>query len=213
MLHATPIRVVSNVELVLESNVLQDYLKPDKYIDFDNEHIQQKADALFADISDETEKVRVAYEFVHDEIHHSGDIGSEIVTKSASEALRHKEGICISKSLLLAAILRYGGIPTGLCYQRLTKGDTVDTGHIIHGLNAVFLSAEKKWIRLDARGNKENVDAQFSIGEEKIAFPVRAECDEIDYPVIYAVPHPMVMEAMERYINRRDYEYDIESLS
>ena len=38
-----------------------------------------------------------------------------------------------------------------------------------------------KWIRLDARGNKESVHAQFSIDEERLAFPVREEIGEIDY--------------------------------
>ena len=76
-------------------------------------------------------------------------------------------------------------------------GDTPDTGYIIHGLNAVFLSGEKKWIRLDARGNKQNVDAQFSIHDEKIAFPARCEYGEAGYPTIYAEPHYMVMEALK----------------
>ena len=114
--------------------------------------------------------------------------------------------------MLLAAILRCGGIPTGLCYQRLTKGDTPDSGYIIHGLNAVFLSDERKWIRLDARGNKKNIDAQFSTDKEKIAFPVRVEYDEVDYPVFFAIPHPLVMDALEKYINRREYEFDISAI-
>ena len=114
------------------------------------------------------------------------------------------------KILLLAALLRYGGIPAGFCYQRLTRGDTPGSGYIIHGLNAVFLSDEKRWIRLDARGNKENVDVQFSTDEEKIAYPIRAEYGELDYPVIYAEPKQSVMEAMERSESRS--EYDISEL-
>lgn len=38
-----------------------------------------------------------------------------------------------------------------------------------------------KWIRVDARGNKENVHAEFCIDEEKLAFPIRTELGEIDY--------------------------------
>jgi transglutaminase-like putative cysteine protease len=201
-----------NMEFILESHDMQDYLKPDKYIDFHADVIKQKAGELFDTLTDETAKIKAAFEFVRDDIHHSGDIDSERVTKSASEALIYGEGICIAKALLLAALLRCGGIPTGLCYQRLTWGDTPDTGYVVHGLNAVYLSGEKKWIRLDARGNKKNVDAQFSTGEERLAFPVRTEYDEVDYPTIYANPHPRVMEALERYINRREYSYDITEL-
>jgi transglutaminase-like putative cysteine protease len=200
------------MEFILESDNIKDYLKSDKYIDFYNESIQQKADELFASLTSETEKIKAAYHFIRDKIHHSGDIDSKRVTKTASEALKYKEGICIAKSLLLTAILRYGGIPAGLCYQRLTVGDTPDTGYIIHGLNAVYLSDIKKWIRLDARGNKANVEAQFSINEEKIAFPVRVEYGEIDYPVIYATPHPLVVEALEKYKNRYEYKFDISEI-
>ncbi|MDR2855822.1 MAG: transglutaminase family protein [Methanomicrobiales archaeon] len=201
------------MEFVLESNNMADYVKSDKYMDFFSESIQRKADELFASLSDDTEKIKAAYEFVRDEIYHSGDIDSEKVTKSASETLEYQEGICIAKSLLLAALLRYGGIPTGLCYQRLTKYDTPDMGYIIHGLNAVYLSTEKKWIRLDARGNKQNVDAQFSMSEEKIAFPARGEYHEIDFPIIYAKPHPLVMEAFERCKKRDEYDFDSPHLS
>ena len=38
-----------------------------------------------------------------------------------------------------------------------------------------------KWIRLDARGNKENVHADFSLEEERLAFPVRSHLGEIDF--------------------------------
>jgi len=193
------------MKFILESENINDYLKSDKYIDFYDQSIQQKTKELFDLLSDEKEKIRTAYEYVRDEIHHSGDIDSERVTKSASEVLKYKEGICVAKSLLLAAILRYGGIPVGLCYQRLTKGDTPDTGYIIHGLNAVFLSNENKWIRLDARGNNQNVNAQFSINEEKIAWSIRTEYGEVDYPTIYAKPNQLVMEALEKYKNRRAY--------
>jgi ribosomal protein S18 acetylase RimI-like enzyme len=185
------------VEFILESDNINDYLKSDE---------------LFKSISDEKEKIKTAFEYVRDEIHHSGDINSDRVTKTASEALKYKEGICISKALLLAAILRYGGIPAGLCYQRLTKGDMPDTGYIIHGLNAVYLSNEKKWIRLDARGNKKNVNAQFSTNEEKIAYPVMIEHDEIDYPIIYTKPHSLVIKKMENRKSRTEDPWDLSEL-
>ena len=38
-----------------------------------------------------------------------------------------------------------------------------------------------KWIRLDARGNKENVHAEFCLDEERLAFPIRSELGEVDY--------------------------------
>jgi transglutaminase-like putative cysteine protease len=200
------------MEYLPESNDLNDYLAADYYIDFDNPPIQKKAGELFADLPDDNEKIKAAFEFVRDEIDHSADIDSERVTKRASEVLKHKEGICFSKSLLLAALLRYAKIPAGLCYQRLTKEETPDSGYVLHGLNAVYLSDKKKWLRIDARGNKLNVDAQFTGEREKIAFLVRHEYKEIDYPTIYAAPHPLIMQAFEKYNNRKYQDFGINEL-
>lgn len=96
-----------------------------------------------------------------------------------------KEGICYAKSNLFAALLRAVDIPTGFCYQRLTLGDTPETEYCIHALNAVYLSELNKWIRLDARGNKEGINAQFSLDDEQLAFSIREYCDEKDYEIIF----------------------------
>lgn len=107
---------------------------------------------------------------MRDEVSHSWDIQSKIITKTASEALKEKEGICYSKCNLLAALLRAEGIPAGFCYQRLILGDTIDTGYCIHALNAVYIKSEDRWIRLDARGNKEGVQTDFSLKKKNWLF-------------------------------------------
>ena len=198
------------MEYILESNNINDYLIFDKYIDFNNVIIQNKAFELYNPLFNEIENIENVYNYVRDKISHSGDIDSEIVTKTASDVLLYKEGICIAKSFLLAAFLRYMKIPTGLCYQRLTNDDTLESGYIIHGLNAVYLSNKNKWIRLDARGNRNDIKAEFSTEIEKIAFPIRQEYNEIDYPTIYAKPHPKVTEALEKYTNRKIDKWNIE---
>ena len=203
-------RLNALMRFIQERTELGEYLKADEYIDLSDASIQQKAKDLFVPLSEE-EKIRAAYEFVRDEIRHSRDIDSNVVAVRASDTLRYKEGICLSKSLLLAALLRCGGIPAGLCYQRLTSDDT-DTGYIIHGLNAVFLTTKNKWVRLDARGNRPGVDAQFSVDEERIAFPVRAECGETDLRTIYARPPSAIMEAWARCKSPRDYCFDTDRL-
>ena len=65
--------------------------------------------------------------------------------------LKNETGICWTKSCLLAALLRANGIPSGICYQLLTRADDGSEGYMIHALNTVYL--KDKWIRLDARGN------------------------------------------------------------
>ena len=58
---------------------------------------------------------------------------------------------------------------------------SVSEGYMIHALNTVYLKDFNKWIRLDARGNKENINAYFSLDEEHLAYTVRSELGEIDY--------------------------------
>lgn len=187
------------MELFCESPMIDDYLLELEEVDYSHSIIQSKSAELFSSATNELDIVKIAFEYVRDQIAHSIDIQSHRITCKASEVLRFGEGICYAKSNLLAALLRSQGIPTGFCYQLLTLGDTPDTGYCIHALNAVYLQDIQRWIRLDARGNKAGVDAQFSIDEEKLAFPVRNEFGEIDYPTIYLKPNMNTMAVLKRY--------------
>ena len=95
--------------------------------------------------------------------------------------LENKTGICWTKSCLLAALLRANQIPSGISYQLLTRADDASEGYMIHALNTVYIKNLDKWVRLDARGNKENINARFSLDEECLAYLIRAEFGEIDY--------------------------------
>ncbi|MEF3301690.1 transglutaminase-like domain-containing protein [Paenibacillus sp. GYB003] len=183
----------------IESNDLGDYLHETEELDFGHPVIQRKAAELKAKSLPDIQLIKEAFEYVRDEISHSWDIQSKRITRKASEALIHKEGICYAKSNLLAALLRCLGIPTGFCYQRLTIGDHPDTGYCIHALNAVYVPSLARWIRLDARGNKAGVDAQFSVDEERLAFPVRDYYGEIDYPTVYSSPNPKTMRVLREH--------------
>jgi len=180
-----------------QNKPLDAYLHASAYIDYFDERIQQLIATFTQD--NEIEKIRAVFEYVRDEISHSYDIKNYRVTRTASEVLENKHGICYAKSHLLAALLRGMGIPAGICYQRLTLYDKPEDGYCIHALNTVFLKDLNKWIRLDARGNKEGVNAQFSIDEEKLAFPIRAEYGEKDYTTNFAEPHPDIIKTLEAY--------------
>ncbi|HWQ76819.1 MAG TPA: transglutaminase family protein [Syntrophomonas sp.] len=112
-----------------ESPYLKDYLLESDVVDYNHPSIRMKANELISDAFNETEATKAAFEYVRDNIAHSFDAQGSLVTCKASEVLYFKEGICYAKSNLLAAILRSKGIPTGFCYQMLTKGDTPDTGY------------------------------------------------------------------------------------
>ena len=137
------------------------FLRKTAFVDYSTENIRMKADELFNGISDDTEKARIAYEFVRDKIPHSFDIDATVITAKASDVLIHETGICHAKANLLAALLRSQRIPVGFCFQHLTLMDDDSAGYCVHCYNAVFLDGH--WVKIDARGNKPGVDAQFSL--------------------------------------------------
>ena len=172
------------------------YLAPSRIIDFDHPLVAEKALALAAGETNALTIARRCFEFVRDEIHHSWDYRQNPVTCKASDVLRHGTGFCYAKSHLLAALLRANGIPAGLCYQRISLGDA-GPPYCLHGLNAVLLEG-LGWYRIDARGNKPGVDAQFRPPREQLAFAIH-EADQRDLPEVWAEPLPVVVAALERH--------------
>lgn len=186
------------MNIVLYTNKMDEYLKHDNVIDYDNEAITELADALLQKSNNELDFIKTAYEFVRDNISHSADINEDVITCTASEVLKAGHGICFAKSHLLAAILRCKSVPTGFCYQKLILDDETAPVLIYHGLNGVYIKDYKKWIRLDARGNKNGVNAQFSIETEQLAFPIRPEMGEEDSYMIYPNPDMKVLEKLQK---------------
>lgn len=189
--------------------MMDEYLKCDSVIDYDNKAITDLADTLFKQAHNELGFIKMAYEFVRDDISHSADINENIITCAASEVLREGHGICFAKSHLLAALLRCKSVPAGFCYQRLILDDEAAPILIFHGLNGVYIKDCKKWIRLDARGNKPGVNAQFSIEKEQLAFVVRPEMGEEDLPTIYSDPDIKVLERLRRNKTREELWNDL----
>ena len=162
-------------------NCMEEYLMETPSIDYMNPLIQDNVRELMNQSKDNLDYIKRSYIFVRDEIPHSWDIKTDVVSKTASEVLENKTGICWTKSCLLAALLRANEIPSGISYQLLTRADDASEGYMIHALNTVYLKDFNKWIRLDARGNKENINAYFSLDEEHLAYSIRSEFGEIDY--------------------------------
>ena len=173
-----------------------EYLEKTEYVDYDHPAVSSLAERLRTDSPDELSLIRNTYYFVRDEIKHSWDAQDRRVTVSASDTLREGVGICWAKANLLAALLRANGIPAGFSYQRLTLGKTPETGYCIHAMNTVYVAGLDKWIRLDARGNKGGVNAEFSTDEEKLAFEIKSE-GEIDYYDNHSYPDSGLMKILE----------------
>ena len=100
--------------------------------------------------------------------------------------------------------MRLKEIPTGFCYQKLILDDETAPILIYHGLNAVYLKDYEKWIRLDVRGNKVDINAQFSIDHEQLAFPIRFEKGEIDGLIIYPNPDLEILKNLKTNESRID---------
>ncbi|MEU9037657.1 transglutaminase family protein [Streptomyces sp. NPDC048352] len=182
------------MQLLQQNPDIHAYLASDEAVDHWHPLVQETADALWSATGDAYSYAKAAFEFVRDTIPHSADSGDTRVSWRASGVLGTRNGICHAKSHALAALLRAQGIPAALCYQLL--GDDDGTGLLVHGLVAVRLPGSETWARIDPRGNKPGVDAQFSLDRERLAFPVRPELGEIDYPELYAAPHPAVLKAL-----------------
>ncbi|MEM9246557.1 MAG: transglutaminase family protein, partial [Cyanobacteria bacterium P01_F01_bin.153] len=143
---------------------------------------------------DATAIAQVCFEWVRDQIRHSFDYQANPITCQASDVLEHKTGYCFAKSHLLAALLRANGIPAGFCYQRLSFDDK-GAPYTLHGFNGVHLP-EIGWYRMDARGNREGVDAQFTPPTEQLAFSLKLP-EEADFPAILPNPLPIVVRALD----------------
>ena len=181
------------MELLMQSNNLDDYLECSEVIDCNSLEIQEISKKLSHEAVNEIDLIKTIYEFVRDEIRHSVDIGENTVTWKAFDVLKYKHGLCFANSHLLGALLRSLSIPTGFCYQKLE----FDSGFGLHGLNAVFIKSINKWIRLDARGNENGINSQFSIHKEILAYTVNEDKGEVDFPVIYVEPNKKVIEILK----------------
>ncbi len=169
---------------------LSNFLVETDLIDYSNPKIQELILQIKSKTNDELERVRIAYFLVRDQINHSMDEASYLHKKphlKASEVLQEQVGFCFGKSLLLAAILRGLGVPCGFSDQLLMLDEDVSDRKIIHTINAVYLKSFHRWIRLDARGNKpQDVNADFSLDEEILAYNARKEFNEINNLGIYS---------------------------
>lgn len=186
---------------------LMEFTKATKYIDYNSDNIKELAHQLFDECNDDIEKTKIAYEYVRDQIPHSFDCNATTINAKASQVLENRTGICHAKANLLAALLRLQGIPVGICFEHITLANDDSMGYCLHGYNAVYLN--NRWIELDARGNKEGVDARFSLDEPILAFPIREEYDEYFIEGVYAYPDEGTMQMLENANSIDDIMRDI----
>lgn len=170
-----------------------------RWIDAAHPAVRERARKLAQAGPDPTAVAGACFLWVRDRIRHIGDHRLDHVARFASEVLESESGICWAKSHLLAALLRANGLPAALAYQRLASEGT-RTGFVLHGLNAVWLPS-RGWYRLDARGARPDLKAEFAPPREVLPFaPVLP--GERTFPGLWAEPVAPIRESLERHRTR-----------
>jgi transglutaminase-like putative cysteine protease len=169
------------------------YRRATEVIDWTETDVLDLARSLSLGTGSPEAVARTCFEWVRDEIRHCVDYGLDTLTCAASDVLRARTGFCYAKSHLLVALLRANALPAGVCYQRLAQDET-GSAFVLHGLAAVHLP-DIGWYRIDPRGNKAGLDAQFSPPVERLAFSTELP-GEFLFPDIYADPAPSVLRAL-----------------
>jgi len=176
---------------------MENFLKETDLINFSDPAVQKLSKTLAKGINSDIEIAKNCFIYVRDEIKHSGDIKyNGVTTYKASDVLKHKTGWCYSKSILLAALLRANNIPTAFCYQRLSCSEYIKDIYCLHGLNAIYLK-DFGWYRVDSRGNKEGINAQFNPPYEELAFELQE--NEFNLKELYEEPLPEVIKALKSF--------------
>lgn len=173
---------------------MKEYLRASEVINWQHLEIVELAKQIASGHKTSTAIAKASFEWVRDEICHSFDYQMNPITCRASDVLKYKTGYCFAKSHLLAALLRANQIPAGFCYQRLSIDDK-GAPYSLHGFNAIHLP-EIGWYRVDARGNKKGVNAQFTPPQERLAYNTQFP-EEGDFQTILAEPLQMIVEALQ----------------
>jgi transglutaminase-like putative cysteine protease len=96
------------------------YLEPTDFIDSDSVSVRDKAFELTRGAEDERQKAVRLFSFVRDEIRYN--VFSERSRRDhyrASRILSRREGYCVQKAVLLAALARAAGIPARLRFAQI----------------------------------------------------------------------------------------------
>jgi len=182
--------------LIPETTELGRYLEDTIDVDWQTPTVLLQAKALAEGRPVVRDRIEACFLFVRDEIVNSADGGPDVITCRASEVLKERAGTSFAKSHLLAALLRALGIPAGFCYQRRRR-EPPAKGHALHGLNAVYLADEARWIVVDARGEAAGVETRVVFdGPPSLAFASDADAGEVLLPTIFKRPGKRVLDLL-----------------
>jgi transglutaminase-like putative cysteine protease len=131
------------------------YLKSTPVIDCNTPSVKGNAQNLTADKENDVEKAKALFYFVRDEIKYNPYVLHNLVEHNkASVTLSRKEGYCVQKAILLAALARAVGIPARLGFadirnyivpQKLMELMHGSNLFIYHGYCELYIG--QKWVK------------------------------------------------------------------
>jgi len=185
---------------------MQAYLAESAVIDFSDPEILALAGKLER-INGYESYAPACFSWVQNEVQHSADCESDVVTCNASEVLRERVGICYAKSHLLVALLRARGIPAGFVYQRLALD--VPGKFCLHGLAGIWSNGS--WYRVDPRGGARGAGVRFTPPVEHWVYESNARGEWTSSKVL-ADPLPIVVASLRRHRSAKTLLGDLPDL-
>lgn len=175
---------------------MEAFLQATEIVNWNEPSVPIQARELSAGARELEDMKQRCFEWVRNTIQHSSDFCRNPATCSALEVPAEGTGYCDAKSCLLAALRQANGTPAGFCCQRLGIDETGEP-YSLHGFNAVPL-AKYGWYRIDARGNKPGVDAQFALPVEKLTFRLALPQEGLFSEILADLPS-VAVNALRRY--------------
>jgi len=135
------------------------YLDKTFFIDCDHLSVKEKSNELTANMEDARDKAIRLFYFVKDEIRYNiFTLRSTDACFKASHVLARREGYCVQKAVLLAALARAAGIPARLRFAEIRAHLTSPEIVAQRGSN-VFLSHGLTDLQINGRWVKANYGA------------------------------------------------------
>ena len=192
------------------SPLQENYLVESAYVNYNNPNVQREISSLLTNCKSSTEYLTKAFLFVRDHISHSVDKAEKtIISRSASDALKNKHGLCFAKAHLLCALLRAVKIPCALSYQTIISPSI----RFIHGLCAYLDTNTHSWVHIDPVNKNDKFEA-FKAGHEWLYYRPSKKLTIINHPELYTDTHPAIKHYLEKHSTLSDALEELpESLS
>lgn len=189
--------------------VFEEYLRPTKFIDFDNRNVQEYAIKNTSKLNTDKEKAVALYYAVRDDIQYSPwGLVMNPDEISASLTLKRAVGYCIEKSLLLAACARFVGIPSRLGFSIVRNHISSDKfvailrtdKFVFHGYNEFWL--DNHWVKCTPAFNK-------SLCEKFKTQPLEFNGDSDSIFQQFSAEGRQYMEYLHEYGTFADFPYSL----